>query len=50
MIREVAQETVATVKDVADKLEKLKADGRRNALFLLAAANGDLRFVVVPFE
>ena len=50
VIREVAQETVETIKDVTDKLEKLKADGRRNALFLLAASNGDLRFVVVPFE
>ena len=50
VIREVAQEVVETVKDVTDKLEKLKTDGRRNALFLLAASNGDLRFVVVPFE
>ena len=50
MIREVAQEMVGSVKDVTDKLAKLKADGRRNALFLLAASNGDLRFVVVPFE
>ena len=50
VIREVAQETVETVKDVTDKLEALRKDGRRNALFLLAASNGDLRFVVVPFE
>lgn len=50
LIREVAQEEVATAREVADKIAKLKDEGRRNALLLLAASNGDLRFVVVPIE
>ncbi|MEX6505138.1 Do family serine endopeptidase [Jiella sp. M17.18] len=49
-IREVAQEEVSTPADVEEKIAKLKSDGRRNALLLLAAANGDLRFVVVPLD
>ncbi|KAB0681926.1 DegQ family serine endoprotease [Aureimonas leprariae] len=50
VIKEVAQESVSKAKDVADKLAKLKTDGRKNALLLLASANGELRFVVVPIE
>ncbi|KQT86081.1 Do family serine endopeptidase [Aurantimonas sp. Leaf443] len=50
IIREVAQETVSTAAEVAEKVEKLKSDGRKNALFLLAASGGDLRFIVVPVE
>ncbi|KQT53078.1 serine protease [Aureimonas sp. Leaf460] len=50
VIREVAQETVKTAKDVAAKVAKLKGEGRKNALFLLASASGELRFVVVPIE
>ena len=50
VIREVAQETVKTAKDVAAKIAKLKGEGRKNALFLLASSSGELRFVVVPIE
>ncbi|UIJ70511.1 Do family serine endopeptidase [Aurantimonas sp. HBX-1] len=50
VIREVAQEEVSEPQQVADKIAKLKADGRRNALLLLATASGDLRFVVVPID
>ncbi|MEH6718372.1 MAG: Do family serine endopeptidase [Aurantimonas endophytica] len=50
VIREVAQEEVSEPQEVADKIAKLKADGRRNALLLLASASGDLRFVVVPID
>jgi len=49
-IREVAQEEVSSAKEVASKIAKLKEDGRKNALLLLASANGDLRFVVVPID
>ncbi|MEF2553081.1 Do family serine endopeptidase [Aurantimonas sp. A2-1-M11] len=50
LIREVAQEEVTSARDVADKIAELKDAGRRNALLLLVAGNGDLRFVVVPIE
>ncbi|HEY9057241.1 MAG TPA: Do family serine endopeptidase [Aurantimonas sp.] len=49
-IREVAQEEVTSAKQVESKIAKLKEDGRKNALLLLASANGDLRFVVVPID
>jgi serine protease Do len=50
VIREVAQEPVKTAKEVSDKVGKLKGEGRKNALFLLASSNGELRFVVVPID
>ncbi|KQT50865.1 serine protease [Aureimonas sp. Leaf454] len=50
VIREVAQEPVKTAKDVAEKVAKLKGEGRKNALFLLASGSGELRFVVVPID
>ncbi|MBO0661735.1 Do family serine endopeptidase [Jiella sp. MQZ9-1] len=49
-ITEVAQETVANASEVKAKIDTLKQDGRRNALLLLTAKNGDVRFVVVPIE
>ncbi|MCB8835877.1 Do family serine endopeptidase [Aurantimonas sp. VKM B-3413] len=49
-IKEVAQEKVSSAAEVAEKIDKLRSEGRRNALLLLAASNGDLRFVVVPIE
>jgi serine protease Do len=50
VIREVAQEEVSEPQEVADKIAELKAEGRRNALLLLATSSGDLRFVVVPID
>ncbi|TFF22961.1 Do family serine endopeptidase [Jiella endophytica] len=49
-ITEVAQETVSSAAEVKDKIAKLKDEGRRNALLLLTATNGDVRFVVVPID
>ena len=49
-ITEVAQETVSSAAEVKEKIDKLKEEGRRNALLLLTAANGDVRFVVVPID
>ncbi|WP_206453404.1 Do family serine endopeptidase [Aurantimonas marina] len=49
-IREVAQEEVSSAKEVESMIAKLKEEGRKNALLLLASANGDLRFVVVPID
>ncbi|MCQ0989644.1 DegQ family serine endoprotease [Jiella marina] len=50
LITEVAQETVSSAAEVEEKIAKLKEEGRRNALLLLQAPNGDVRFVVVPIE
>ena len=50
LITEVAQEPVASAAEVKEKIDKLKEEGRRNALLLLTGANGDVRFVVVPID
>ncbi|WP_062228810.1 Do family serine endopeptidase [Aureimonas frigidaquae] len=50
VIAEIGQETVADAADFRRKLAKLRADGRRNALLLVASPEGDLRFVVVPLD
>ena len=50
VIVEIAQETVETPADVANRLEELEEDGRRNALLMLAGKSGELRFVTVRIE
>ncbi len=50
VIAEVGQETVKNAADVADRIEKLKQGGRRNALLMLAATTGEFRFVTVRIE
>lgn len=50
VIKEVAQEPVETPADVAAEVDKLKTDGRRSALLLLANAVGNVRFVPVRIE
>ncbi|NDW05770.1 Do family serine endopeptidase [Jiella pacifica] len=50
LITEVAQEPVASAAEVKEKIDELKEEGRRNALLLLTASNGDVRFVVVPID
>ncbi|WP_417686115.1 DegQ family serine endoprotease [Roseibium sp.] len=50
VIKEVAQEPVATPDDVIEQVEKLKEDGRRSALLLLSNPTGELRFVPVRIE
>ena len=49
-IREIAQEEVSTVDEVTEKLASLREEGRRNALMLIAATDGALRFIVLPLE
>ncbi|MCK5934446.1 MAG: Do family serine endopeptidase [Fulvimarina manganoxydans] len=49
-IREIAQEEVSTVDEVTEKLASLREEGRRNALMLVAATDGALRFIVLPLE
>ena len=50
VIKEIAQEAVKDAGDARAKLAKLKSDGRKNALLLMAEKNGDLRFVVLPID
>jgi serine protease Do len=51
VVVEVAQEPVSSPHEVADKIEKLKKDGKKNVLLLVATLqSGDLRFVAVPFD
>jgi serine protease Do len=50
VIKEVAQEPVESPADVEKEIKKLKEDGRRSALLLLANPTGDVRFVPVRIE
>ncbi|MFC5387460.1 DegQ family serine endoprotease [Aquamicrobium segne] len=50
VITEIAQESVANPKDVVDRIAALKAQGRKNALLMLATKNGELRFVTLRME
>ncbi|BAT59355.1 putative periplasmic serine endoprotease DegP-like precursor [Variibacter gotjawalensis] len=50
VIVEVAQEPVATAEDVTKRIDKLKGEGRRSALLLVANAEGELRFVALSLQ
>jgi serine protease Do len=50
VIVEVGQEQVNSVAEVADRIDKLKKEGRRSALLLVANAQGELRFVAIAIE
>ncbi|QRM45050.1 DegQ family serine endoprotease [Rhizobium sp. BG4] len=50
VIVEVAQEFMKSPDAVAARVQSLKQEGRRNAQMMIAAANGDLRFIAVPME
>ena len=50
MIVEVAQEPIATPADLQKKLDQLKKDGRKSALFLVSNADGELRFVALGLQ
>ncbi len=50
VITEVAQETVSTPKEFADKIDKLKKDGRKNALLMVSSKTGELRFLTLRIE
>lgn len=50
VIVEVGQEAMGSPGDVAERVEELKSDGRRNALLMLSSKTGELRFVTVRVE
>jgi serine protease Do len=50
VIVEVAEEAVAGADEVQAKIERLKRDGRRSALLLVANPDGELRFVALPLK
>jgi serine protease Do len=50
VIVEVGQEVVNSPAEVADRIEKIKKEGRKSALLLVANAQGELRFVALTIE
>lgn len=50
VILEVGQEEVKSADDVVKRIEALKKDGRKRALFLLSNADGEMRYVAVNVE
>jgi serine protease Do len=50
VIIEIAQEAVASADDFQTKIDKLKKDGRKSALLLVAGADGELRFVALSLQ
>jgi serine protease Do len=50
VVVEIAQEAVANADDLQKKVDKLKKDGRKTALLLVANAEGELRFVALSLQ
>ncbi|MFN7102790.1 MAG: Do family serine endopeptidase [Pseudorhizobium sp.] len=50
VIVEVGQDFVDTPATVSERIEALKAEGRRNAHMMIAGPDGALRFVAIPVE
>ena len=50
VITEIAQESVSSPKDVMDRIDTLKEQGRKNALLMLASKTGELRFVTIRMD
>src|SRR6202047_2608291 len=50
VIVEIAQEAVGNTDDFQAKIDKLKKDGRKSALLLVAGADGELRFVAISLQ
>ena len=49
-IVEIAQEAVGSADEFQAKIDKLKSEGRRSALLLVASADGELRFVALALQ
>jgi serine protease Do len=50
VIVSVQQQPVTTAADLQARIEKLKKDGKKNAVFLLSNANGDTTFVALNLQ
>jgi serine protease Do len=50
VIVEIAQEAVGDTGDLQAKIDKLKKDGRKSALLLVAGADGELRFIALGLQ
>ena len=50
VIVEIAQEAVSSADDFQAKVDRLKKDGRRTALLLVAGGDGELRFVALSLQ
>lgn len=50
VIVEVAQEFMRTPQQVAEKLTKIKGEGRRSGYLMIADKEGNLRLIAVPLE
>ena len=50
VIVDIGQQVVKTPEDVKKIIEDLRKEGRKNALLMLAARNGELRFVTVRID
>ncbi len=50
IITEIAQEAVKSPQDVADRIARLKEQGRKNALLMLSSKTGELRFVTIRID
>jgi len=50
VIVEIAQEPVSSGDDFQAKIDRLKKEGRRTALLLVASADGELRFVALSLQ
>ena len=50
VIVEIAQEAVSSADDFQARIDKLKKDGRKSALLLVAGADGELRFVALSLQ
>ncbi|MBX3576885.1 MAG: DegQ family serine endoprotease [Rhizobiaceae bacterium] len=50
VITEIAQESVSSPRQVMDRINALKEQGRKNALLMLASKTGELRFVTIRMD
>ncbi|MCU0831571.1 MAG: DegQ family serine endoprotease [Rhizobiaceae bacterium] len=50
VVTEVAQDAVNTPEEMTKKIDELKTAGRKNALLMVAAPGGELRFVTIRLD
>ncbi|WP_208440516.1 Do family serine endopeptidase [Bartonella raoultii] len=50
VIVDINQSSVTTLDEVKKRLHKLREAGRKNALFIIARPDGELRFVTIPMD